>query len=91
MITPSMPTGSELQELILRALQSLGGSAHRTTIFRRVITLGAFTREQLAVAPPTTNQGRFNNHIECLTSTNLSALKKKGYIDNVGGGDWVLL
>ena len=90
-MTPSTPRGPELQRLIIRALRSLGGRAHRTMIFQRVTELGAFTREQLAVPPPATNRGRFKNHIECLTSTNLSALKKKGIVDNVGGGYWALL
>jgi hypothetical protein len=56
-----------------------------------VLALGAFTRAQLAVPPPATNTGGFPNRIEYLVSHALSALKKKGEIDNVGGGEWVRL
>ena len=51
--------------------------------------LGRFTREQLTVPPPPTNTGGFPNRIEYLVSHSLSALKKKGEITNVGGGEWV--
>jgi hypothetical protein len=84
----TMPPASELRPLILRALDSLGGTAHRNALIRRTIELGAFTREQLAVPPPATNTGRFANHISCLISTSISGLKKRGEITNIGGGRW---
>ena len=88
---PPMPTGPEIQRLVLRALHALGGRAHRQTITRKAIELGGFTREQLAVPPPPKNTGRFGNKIKFMVSIALSTLKKKGLITNVGDGDWILV
>jgi hypothetical protein len=62
---PPMPTGPEIQRLMMRAL---GGRAYRQTIIRKVLEQGAFTRAQLAVPPPPRNTGRFDNKIKFMVS-----------------------
>lgn len=83
-----MPDGPAIQELVLEAVDQLGGRAHRRAITRRVLEIGNFSPEQLAVPPPSTNTGGFPNRIEYLVSHSLSALKKKGRLDNVERGEW---
>lgn len=86
-----IPGGKEMQDLVLRALDELGGRAHRNAITDRVLKLGQFTRAQLAVPPPASNQGNFSNRITYQVSNALKLLKKQGKIDNIGNGKWIRL
>jgi hypothetical protein len=86
-----MPTGPEIQRRVMRVMTSVEGPAHRRAITRRVIAIAGFTQAELAVPAPASNQGGFPNRIEYLVSHALSALKRQGKLDNIGGGEWVVV
>src|SRR4051795_1567622 len=74
-----LPANAVFRELTLSALRDLGGRAHRDAIRDRALALGQFTKDQLAVPPPSTHT-RYGSRVEYLLSWSLTWLKRDGEV-----------
>lgn len=86
-----MPSSRSLVPVVERALQELGGRAHRTEIRDRAKQLGAFSPEQLA--EPTRSLGKrrqYASEIDYRLSWALHHCHKDGTIEKLGRGYWRL-
>ena len=87
-IEPKMPTSSDMEDLVLRALRSFSKPKHRNTVMLTAIDMGRFTRAQREVPPPPRNRGNFSSKLMFMASFALTNLKKKRLAEDVGNGRW---
>lgn len=86
--TAELPTTFE--SLTIRALEELGGEAHRHAIRDRAIERGRFTSEQLAVPAPPSKRGQYPNQVEYQLSWALSHLHAAGRVERARPSVWRL-
>jgi hypothetical protein len=84
-----LPKAAEYRELILTALQDLGGRASRDALTSRALELGHFTEAQLAVPPPPSHP-QYASQIAYRFSWAMTDLKRAGRIENPERSVWAL-
>lgn len=87
----ALPTQHEMVPLVLAALDALGGEAHRRDIVDKALELGEFSDEQMAVAPPPSQVGRYETKIHYHLAWALHLAKREGRLAKLGGARWRLL
>lgn len=85
---PGLPTRAELQELLLAALDQLGGPVERRHLVARALEIAAFTPEQLSVPAPPSKVGAYPNRVEYELSWSITALHGAGRLRRVGPSRW---
>ena len=86
-----MPTQTVLKPLVLKALSSLGGKAHRQAFLAKAKALGGFTQAQLE--KPTHSLGRrrqYRSELDYRLSWTLHHCHSDGDVRKLGGGFWAL-